>query len=223
MKADTDRGAALIMALIFLTVGSLLVVSVANLSGSNLLNTSAVQAQRNAEYAADAAVGGAIQSVRYHGSCENFPKTTSIQISTFNVFVSCSGTPITKVQVSGTTVTLNGSSSASTFVPEDVGQQVYDANIGNGGFTSVTAYVNPTTLTIASGASATDGNAVVGNEFQRVDLFSGCVSTSSLTSCSPSNAVVTAVVHFDDTDASGNPAPGFNMVILRWTVNSANG
>lgn len=211
------------MALIFLTVGSLLVVSIANLSGSNLLNASAVQAQRNVEYAADAGMDGAIQSVRYHGSCESFPKSGSLQDAGFNVFVSCNGSPILKVQVSGTTLTLTGSSSASSFVPEDVGQQVYDPNIGNGGFTTVSAYVNSTTLTIASAASAPDSNAVVGNSFERIVLFSACVSSSAISSCTPSKAVITAVADFHDTDKSGNPAPGYNMVIDRWNVNTANG
>lgn len=217
---QSESGAALIVALLFLTIGSLLVVSLGNLSGTNLLNTSVIQAQRNVEYAADAGIDGAIHSIRYHGGCQSFPKSGSLQISGYYIFVSCTGTPMAGAKVSGTTLT---APSGASFTPADVGQSVSDANLP-GGFSTIQTYVNSTTATMADSASATDSNAVVGNPFERLDLLLACVSTSSsINSCPASQAVITAVVDFQDVDHNGNPTTGYNMTILSWDVNTANG
>lgn len=220
----SEEGAILLVALLFITIGSLVVVSLANLSGTNLLNTSAVQAQRNAEYAADAATDSAIQAVRYHGSCESFPPSGSFSIDGYNVFVSCTGTPMSGASISGTKLV---PPSGATFVPEDVGLQVYDQYLPNGGFSTVTAYnTSDGTLTVAAAASQPDNSALLGTPLQRTVLLSACASTTSTTTiktCAPGNAVVTAVVLYYDTDAAGNPTPGgYNTVVQRWDVNSAN-
>lgn len=220
LRRRDENGAVLLIAILFLAVGSLLVVSLGNLSGTNLLNTSVLQAQRTFEYAADAGMDGALQSVRYHGSCETFPTAAgTFKVSNYYVAVSCTGTQMTGATVNGTALTI----STGSFVPADVGQQVYDPKI-LGGFTTIASYVSPTQMTLVAGAIGSDSNAVVGNSFERLDLLTACVSTSSISSCPTSQAVITAVVDFKDTDSSGNPGQtGFNMTILSWTVNTAQG
>lgn len=229
-----ERGAALIVAILFLTVGSLLVVSLTNLSGTNLLNTSALQQQRNVEYAADGAMDGAIQTVRYHaesasdaaaGTCQSFPKSGRLALGGgLFAFVSCTGTYMSSVAFKAGNPSELTPPANAIFVPEDVGLQVFDTNIP-GFFTTVTGYNNSDgTLTIATAATSSAVNAQLGNAFQRLDLFSACVSTSStINSCNPKHAVITAVVSFQDTDNSSNSVNGFNMSIQRWDVNTANG
>ena len=77
-----DRGATLVLAMIFLLVGSLLVLALTNLTGASVLNSNNTRAQHNVEYAAEGAVDAAIQATRYKifstgTSCPDFPSPTS--------------------------------------------------------------------------------------------------------------------------------------------------
>jgi hypothetical protein len=215
-----ESGAALIMALIFITIGALVVVALTNLTGTNLLNTSALQAQRNAQTTADAATDAAVQAVRYNGTCESFPPSGSLAMNGYNVIVTCAGTPIAGGTISGSTLS---PPSGASFIPEDVGLQVYDQYLPNSGYAMVSSYNSNGTLTLAQSATQTDSSAILGNPLQRLDLFSACVSTSAISACTSSNAVLSAVVQYYDTDSSGNPTNGaYNMAVDRWDVNSAN-
>ena len=93
-----ERGASLILALVFLTAISVMILGVASLAVTDLLGSSHLAAQRSSEYAADGAIDAAIQSVRYSynpftttGLCTP-GATTSLTINNTSVEVYCSGT-----------------------------------------------------------------------------------------------------------------------------------
>lgn len=105
------------------------------------------------------------------------------------------------------------------FVPEDTNIQVYYGP----GDTTVATYSSPTELTAAKAAPAGTSTAILGTQGQRLDVFSTCVSTSSIRSCSPSQALITAVVAFYDSTDTGQAQLGATLAMERWSVNSANG
>lgn len=229
-----ESGAALIVALLFITIGSLVAVSLTNLTGTNLLNTSSLQAQRNYEYAADAATEGAIQSVRYHGSCENFslklattlaPTTvTAAAINNYYSYVACTGLPSSVTATAGSSTL---TAPTGTFVPEDVGQQVaFTCSTCTPStllFTTIQSVSSSSSATAAVAAPTTTDGAIVGNPFERTVVFSTCVSTSTLTSCSTTDAVISDVVQFTDLDNNGRSATGYSLLTLRWEVITAKG
>ena len=226
LAQEMDGGAALIVALVFITVGSFLVVALTNLTGTNLLNTSGVQAQRNIEYAADAATDAALQSSRYHssGTCSSFSlelSSAQTKIDGFNVYVSCVGLPVTVTEAAGSSTL---TAPAGTFVQEDVGQQVaYTSACCTLSFATVQSVTDSTTATASLAAPANTTNATVGNPFVRTVVLYACASTSAISSCSSTSAIVTAVVQFSDLNQNANPATGYALQILRWEVNTAKG
>jgi len=60
-----QEGAALLLALVFILFISLIMIAIVTLSGTDILNTSNLQNERNLEYSAEGAVQAAIQGVRY--------------------------------------------------------------------------------------------------------------------------------------------------------------
>lgn len=95
-EADVGRelGAALVLALVFLVTIGLVLAALVSLTGTNLVNTSNLQGERNVEYAADAAVDGAIQVVRHQAPispCPNFPSGAgqSLTINGVTLVVQC--------------------------------------------------------------------------------------------------------------------------------------
>jgi len=220
------------MALLFITIGSLLSISLANLSGANLLNTSGFQNQRNSEYAADAAMSEAIQAIRYHGPCESTSSPTlggqPTSIDGYYFYVSCSGTPITipVSQFSGSTVT---DPSGLSFVEDEVGFEIefLDSSNNTVGFTKVSAYNSDGSLAVFAGPSSFPG-AVKATLFEprgRLDWLYACVSKSMIVKCDPNagNPRITAVVHFSDINPSGGSVVGYGLDIRHWDVNTANG
>lgn len=222
-----ESGAALIVALLFITISSLVAVSLTNLTGTNLLNTAGLQSQRNYEYAADAATQAAVQSVRYHGSCENFSlrnASGATSIDGYYSYVGCTGLPA-DVTATANSQTLTGP--AGTFVPDDAGQQVAftcsTCTPSTLGFSTIQSVSSSTSATAATKAPINTSGAIVGDPYKRTAVFSTCVSTSTLAGCSPSNAVITDVVQFTDLDNNGGPAAGYSLLTLRWEVNTAKG
>jgi hypothetical protein len=78
-----ESGATLILALVFIIIGSITVYALVGLSDTNLLNTTGYQAIRQVGYAADGVMDAAIQSVRYDATagtylnaCPSFPSAT---------------------------------------------------------------------------------------------------------------------------------------------------
>jgi hypothetical protein len=95
-RATNDEGAVLILALVFLIAVALVLLALVSLASTNLVATSKLDAQRNLEYAADAVVDGAIQTVRSEApssltnpTCPNFPSSTALQPNGENVIVEC--------------------------------------------------------------------------------------------------------------------------------------
>lgn len=223
-REKRESGAALVLALILLTLGSLLVLPLASEANVNLVDTTRLQAGRELAYAADGALDGAVQQTRYHGSCESYPKSGSLQLSSaVFVYVACAGTPMTSLSVVTGMFTVTASS--PIFIPEDIGQPVFDKSLVNG--TTVATYIDSMHVTFSdptnTAASGTDSNAILGVAGQRLDVFWACVDTSPIASCSASSAAATAVVNFGDTDSNGNAgAYGFNADIEYWTVKQAD-
>ena len=224
-----DRGAALLIALLFMTVGSLLAISLANSAGNNLLNTSTLRVQRSLEYAADGGLDGAIQSARYHnGAClASFPPSGSppLQVTSgLYVNVQCSGTPIEVTTTTNSSIL--ASAGGGLFVPQDSGMLVSGSCIPG---TPAVTYISPTQLSMtpakATGncGSTSPNPPVVAASQQRTDLFLACVSSSPISMCSSSSAVGTAIVTFSDTDSTGNTVTGYNFTVQSWVVHTANG
>jgi hypothetical protein len=238
LKGDrSERGAALLVGLLFMTVGSLLALSLASSAGNNLLNTSNFQSQRNIEYAADGALTGAVQASRYHFPPANPPQPcvpfapTAPLANGLYVYVQCSGTPMFV-----TTDTTPGrqlfifAPAGTAFVPQDNGMVVSGGCIQG---TQTVTYVNATELQMSQPATCTATippqpgipPTIVGGYQQRTVLFWACVSPNSLSSCSSTstNLAATATVTYSDTDNNGNQAIGYNADVQSWVVKAANG
>lgn len=89
---DTERGAVLVLALIFLLAIGLVLAALVTLAGTNLLATTNLQIQRDVEFAADAAVDGAIQMLRTPGpmvACPT-PLKQPVRVGTVTMAVQCS-------------------------------------------------------------------------------------------------------------------------------------
>jgi hypothetical protein len=96
-NSDAEGGATLILTLIFVVVIGAVVAGLLSLASTNLLATTNLQNQRNLEFAADAAVDGAIQSLRHQAptspvTCPNFPSGAgqSVTVNGDQLVVECS-------------------------------------------------------------------------------------------------------------------------------------
>ena len=220
-----ESGATLLLALVFLIIGSFVVVALVSESGTNLIDTNSLVSSRSQEYAADAGMDAAIQQSRYHnGPCQNYPNTnTSLQLSSgVYVLVLCSGTPLTNLSVAaaGTNVDMTAPV-GEYFVPADVGQPVFGTNIPLNA--TVASYVNSTKVKVSS-ATGASANAGVGTGGQRLVGLWACVKSVSFASasCSPSSALLSASVLYTDTDSNGADVLGDNATVLSWVVSTSN-
>lgn len=92
-----ERGAVLILAMVFVLIVSISILALLSLGGNSLLNTANLQSQRSIEYSADGAADAAVQAVRYSfdayttsGDC--LPSgITAMTISGVSTTVDCSG------------------------------------------------------------------------------------------------------------------------------------
>jgi hypothetical protein len=233
----SERGAALLIGLLFMTIGSLLALALASSAGNNLLNTSNFQTQRNLEYAADGALTGAVQASRYHfpptnppQPCVNYAPTAPLANGLY-VYVQCYGTPMlvnTNVSTGGGLL-LSPASAGSLFVPEDNGILVSGGCILGA---QIVTYQSPTVLSMSQPATCTTPGStptILGGQQQRTVLFQACVSSSPFSGSSPcpaSKAIATAIVTYSDTDNAGNQLSttvGYNANIQSWVVKTANG
>lgn len=222
---DRERGAVLVLALIFLIVGSLLALALTTLSSTNLTNTANFVNLRTVNYAADGAMDGAIQQVRYHGNCENFPKSGDLQLSGAHVFVSCSNTPlpiITAVVATAGSTTLTSPSSPFLSAYALTGQPV--VNSAGTQIATISAVSSDGKTATLSTAAPASGTVNVGEQGQRFDTFKACVSTSAISSCTTSPEI-TAMVLFNDINRSVTPpvaAAGYSATVESWVVTDAN-
>lgn len=95
-----ERGATLILAMVFLVLGSFLIVSLATYSESSLFGVANYKTQRNLEYAADGATNAAIQALRYkvgtlpQNNCPSFPSSgPTTAINGVPIQVTCTWQP----------------------------------------------------------------------------------------------------------------------------------
>ena len=220
-----ERGAILVMALIFMIVGSLVILALARLATANMTATSGFRTIRVDNYAADAAANGAIQQVRYHGACGDFPKSGSPPLQPISgeyVFVKCANTALPLIVAQ---TTLGSTQLQFPSTPFNSGYAITAQPVtgtavpANTTITSVNG--TGTTATMSAAATAT-GTVTIGTAGQRLDVFTACVSTSPLTSCSTPE--VTATVVFGDV-APGSPPTaqtGYSATVLSWVVSDAN-
>lgn len=244
LSSPKDRGTSLIMAMIFLTVGALLVVSLARFATTNLADSNSLITTRVMNYAGDGALDGAIQWNRYHPSCsENFPSAGSLKLSTGEyVLVTCSNVSnglITAEATQGSTQLTSPSPSFPTN-PDYAISNPPVTGPGSPAFqATIVAVASATTATMSQAlnlpglAAGTHVTVTVGASGLVVDDFSTCVSNGPITSpCG--NPESTAAVAFDNDVSSsgmcdgvtvppGTPlVTGCNASILRWSVNDAN-
>lgn len=91
-----DKGSALIIAMVFLVIGSILVIALANLSGTSLAASNSLSSQRDLAYAADGVTNAAIQTNRYSPSCKNLSLSwQSPDSATFLMRTACTQTTVT--------------------------------------------------------------------------------------------------------------------------------
>lgn len=222
-----DRGASLVMAMIFLVVGGLISVALTEQSTGNIQNTSNYQTLRAVNYAADAAMDGAIQQVRYHGTCESFPKgSASLQISNEYVYVTCSSTAIPLIVANlNTSGTLSSPNPAFGQLDAITAQPVYLGSTGEniGSITSVSADGSTATMTFTAGPVS--GTVYVGQISQSYDSFLACASSSPISACTTTDTPeIDATVLFDNATSSGGSGPeqGASARVFSWVVHDAN-
>ena len=100
-----ESGVTLVIALVFVILGALVVGGLTGLAGTNLKDTANLQGERSLEYAADGALDGAIQALRYQplGAsgqayntspvCPTFPSgSSSLAANGVTILVTCQGT-----------------------------------------------------------------------------------------------------------------------------------
>ena len=242
-RLEGQEGAALVLALIFLIVGTLTVISLTNLTGVNLTTTFSLQGERAVEYTADGGVDGAIQALRYTqpnpvqtgniyqaGACPSYKPTTSLNedAAQYYAYVSCTFmTPATGSSASNNVIT--PSTGSGWCVPGEVGQAVSDNNPADQGNIppgTIVTGCSGASWTISNAATLTTSNGVtIGTPGDRVVLFSGCSAQFALSGCtvsqSSSQAFVSAVVDFANTDANGVTDLGFRAFVESWTVTRA--
>lgn len=233
-----ERGVALILALVLLTIGSFIVLSLATQASTNLTDTIGLTGTRTDEYAAGAALDSAIEANRYHQasvptvgqtSCKSFPATGWLKMdSGVYVQVNCSGTPMALSYASGTHTLSTAFPNA--FIPDDVGLTVVNA-MQESSHTTISGYTSSSTVTLTSPLTTTSV-VVEPPADQRLDLFWACVSSTGTGTCGQSSTPAgTAVVLYTDTDQNGNttdqitgyPNTGFNMTIKSWVLSGTQG
>ncbi len=64
-NGDRERGAVLVLALVFVIIMAVSLLAVVNLGGDALRNTANLKGERSLEYAADAATDASVEAVRY--------------------------------------------------------------------------------------------------------------------------------------------------------------
>lgn len=232
-EPSQEAGAILVVALIFLAVGSFVILALAGLTSTNVTDTSTYRNVRVVDYAANGAVEGAIQQVRYHGACENFPKAGSLQLAINQyVFVTCQGTPITAT-ASGSTL----SSPSVPFVAADAStHQAVSGYPGSGtakltGAPTIASVSSDGTTATLTSPAASAGTVTVGTAFERLYTFYACTSSTPIFACSPSTTPapeITAAVLFGDLKPPAvagdppTPATGYSATIVSWRVLDAN-
>lgn len=216
-----ETGASLVMAMVLLVVGSLIAVALTQYSTGNLQATSNLRTLRTVNYAADGATDGAIQQMRYHGGCEDFPKSGSLQLGGEYVYVHCVATAmpvITATQTSGSS-TLTNPSAPFQSAYSLTSQPVVDSTGTIGTISEVASDGTSATMSVPATAS---GTVYVGEEGEVFATFTACSSSALLTSCAQPE--ITATVLYDNIKPGSTPtgAQGYSATVESWKVTDAN-
>lgn len=127
---DRERGAVLVLALVFLVAVGLVLASLVSLTGTNLADTSNLQHQRDTEFAADAAIDGAIDVLRTPASpavtCPT-PLGQPVTVGAVSMAVKCSSA--TPPGASGRIVEFDACSSSLTTFTACQGAAVIRAEV----------------------------------------------------------------------------------------------
>ena len=190
-----EKGTALILVLIFLAAMGPVLAGLVTLSGTNLLNTSNLGAQRNLEFSGDAALDGAIQLVRTVPACS----AACISPPTPGTAIPCPTYPSATVGLNEDGVNLMVDCSAS--VPSTTGTPFYGRLV----------YFDACNVTAATTSfSACESAAVVKAEV----YFDDEATTNPFTGL-PCATGATAGCY--------GSSWGTQMTVLSWTVQSATG
>jgi hypothetical protein len=82
-RAQGERGASLILAMVFIVVFSLIVVAIIDTASGSFLATGRLQERRATAYVADGSTNGAIQYLRSHLTCGRLFASPACPISEF--------------------------------------------------------------------------------------------------------------------------------------------
>ncbi len=221
-----ERGAALILALVFLIVAALTLTALVTFAGTGLLDTAGFTSQRSLQYGANSAVEIAIQRVRYESTssptlenCLGATPTSSVQLTEYQVTatyrVYCKGTSVpvptysSSAKVSGTTV-----KTTRLFTTTHASFVGYGFSVV--GTSTLTSIVAETTSQHTVQLKASVGSVAPGKSvellppYQRLVAFYACrsttcrvVATHTVTVMTPKSVLVKAVVGFGDIAATG--------------------
>lgn len=246
-----DSGVTLILALVFLVVGALAVTALVSFAGGALLNTANLQSQRAVEYAADSATEIAVQAVRYrpdyYATAANCltptPATSqSITIDTHAMSVYCSGTttsnsaPVSgpgaisatlhKATSSSLFTTVPGTPNVTTFKGWEITDSLKKIPATSSILTESNASHSVTMSKPATAAASTDYFTLVPPRERTVSFYT-CPTARA--PCNKANAIVTAVVDFNDSSSVGHECTssssqscGTSMTIASWVERYAN-
>ena len=225
-----ERGAALILALVFLVVAALSLTALLTFAGTGLLDTAGFTSQRGLQYGANGAVEIAIQRVRYQSdayttlkNCLGATTTSSVQLTeyqqTAQYRVYCKGESVPST-IGSRTATVSGKvvTTSSLFAASSTSFVGWGFAVGHGASVSsvVAETVSQHTVTLAQTVTSATLALVpkYGIElfapYQRLVTFYACrsmtcsvVTTSTVTLMTPNSVLVTAVVGFGDLKATG--------------------
>lgn len=169
LEAAEDGGAALIMALVFVTAIGLVMVAVLNLATNSLMNATSLRYQRSVELSADSATNASVEWVR--NAC---PHGGTASCS--SLFTASASSPVRCMPSGVTSMTINSQS-----------MSVWCSGSASSDTRYVDFYTCPATVTSGCGTSGTNsGNVIVHANVQFLDSnLDGTVScgSTSTTSC----------------------------------------
>jgi|GEM_PF-2487021 len=244
LASRDDSGAALIIALVFVVVGALALVSLVTFAGSALLDTAQLKSVRAVQYAAVGATDIAVQAVRYSPNAFDKPTlgpvtppqnclgTTSVPINGYRMSVDCSGsqghleafgegTFAIGSKIMGSPVTTVLITGTATYV----GWEVISKAVPSSPPTMITSETNAAHTALLSAMATLTGTQtiVLVPPQQRIVNFYACLATTG--TCTSSHFLVHAVINFSDVSAAGYECSasttktcGTSMVIEQWIV-----
>lgn len=241
-----ERGAALVLALVFLVVAALTLTALVSFAGSGLLDAGPLTAERGLQYGANGATEIAIQRVRYQTTGANYypalknclgtATTSSVSLTewqaTAQYRVYCQGQKVQGTLFSGTAAvdggTVTTSRLFSVYNPSFIGYGIVGTGIPpDTSIVAETTTSHTATMSQSTHVHTTETITLV-SPFQRMVTFYTCKSTACVLETvthvrvvTPASVLVKAVVGFGDRTGA-NTVPGRSLIVEQWTVSRAN-